>query len=148
MSTPMYLAVADTYRPRADNRPTLRAPEEVAQLCRPLVKRTREHMLVLCLDSHVRLLASVTVAIGSLNVARATPRDVFSPAIKHDAAGVVLVHNHPSGRAEPSEDDVLFTRSVIRAGEILGISCWDHVIVAKDGHVSLRARGVVPAWSP
>lgn len=148
MITPKYIAVADTYRPRSYNRPCLRSPEEVAVLLRPLVRRSREHLIVLCLNSHVQLTASETVAVGSLNVARAAPRDVFSPAIKRDAAGIILVHNHPSGRAEPSEDDLLFTRSVVRAGELLGVPCWDHVILAKDGHVSLRARGVVPAVTP
>lgn len=148
MKAPTYIAVADTYRPRADNRPLLRSPEEVAALYRPLVRRSREHLIVLCLNSHTQLLAAETVAIGSLNVARAAPRDVYAPAIKRDAAGIILVHNHPSGRAEPSDDDVQFTRSVVRAGELLGVPCWDHIVVAKDGHVSLRARGVVPSVTP
>jgi DNA repair protein RadC len=148
MTIPKYSAVADAYRPRGDKRPYLRTPEEVAGLFRPLVRRSREHLIVLCLNSHAQLTASETVAVGSLNVARAAPRDVFAPAIKRDAAGIILVHNHPSGRAEPSEDDILFSRSIVRAGELLGIPCWDHVILATDGHVSLRARGVVPAVTP
>ncbi len=148
MPTPLYLAVADTYQPRPDRRPILTKPEEVAALCRQLARRKREHLLVLCLDSHSRLLASVTVGIGSLNVARATPRDVFLPAITTNAGGVILVHNHPSGKAEPSDDDILFTRSVVRAGELLGVSVWDHVILARDGHVSLRARGIVAGTTP
>lgn len=147
MKTPKYIVVADTYRPRPDNRPLLRDPDEVAALCRPLVTRSREHLLVLCVDAHTRLIARETVAVGSLNVARATPRDVFVPALKRDAAGVLLVHNHPSGCAEPSADDIQFTRSVLRAGEFLGIPCWDHVVVAQDGHVSIRARGVIQAWA-
>ena len=53
-----------------------------------------------------------------------------------------MVHNHPSGVAEPSEDDVLFTRAVARAAALMGVPLWDHVVVARCGHASLRARGV------
>ncbi len=148
MTIPNYVAVADSYRPRADRRPAISTPDDVARLCRLLVRRSREHLIVLCLDSHTRLIVSETVAVGSLNVARATPRDVYAPAIKRDAAGLILVHNHPSGSAEPSEDDLLFTRSVVRAGGILGVPCWDHVIVARDGYASLRARGALPEGGP
>lgn len=138
----MYVAVADSYRPRTDNRPKIKEPQDVYALCRRLTSRRREHLLALMLDAQTALIAAETIAIGSLNVARATPRDVLAPALRRDAAGIILVHNHPSGVAEPSQDDVMFTRSLNRACALVGVPLWDHVVLARDGHVSMRARGL------
>lgn len=140
---PTYAAVRDSYSPQPDRRPLVRTPEDVAKLLKPLVRRKREHMVVLLMDAVGRLTRTETVAVGSLNVARATPRDILAPALKHDSAGIVLVHNHPSGSAEPSEDDVQFTRALDRAAVLMGIPLWDHIVIAQDGYVSLRFRGVV-----
>jgi DNA repair protein RadC len=65
---------------------------------------------------------------------------VFRPAVVASAAALVLVHNHPSGDPEPSEEDLSITKRLVEAGELLGISVLDHVIVASRGVVSLRAR--------
>ena len=124
------------------DRPPVRDPEEVVREVRDLCIEPREHLVGLYLDAHARLIARETVAVGSLNVARATPRDLLEPALRRLAAGFVMVHNHPSGVAEPSEDDVLFTRAVARAAALMGVPLWDHVVVSRCGHASLRARGV------
>ena len=65
---------------------------------------------------------------------------MFLPAILHSAASVVLVHNHPSGDPEPSDEDLSITRRLKQVGELVGIDVLDHVIVAERGVVSLRAR--------
>jgi len=65
---------------------------------------------------------------------------VFKPALLASAASIVLVHNHPSGDAEPSDEDLAITKRLTEAGELLGIGVLDHVIVASRGVVSLRAR--------
>ncbi len=126
-----------------ENRPALRDPDAVAREVRDLAAERREYLVGLYLDAHARLIARETVAVGSLNVARATPRDLLEPAIRHLASGFVMAHNHPSGVAEPSEDDVAFTRSVGRAASLMGVPLWDHLVVTRAGHTSLRARGVV-----
>ncbi len=136
------LEVARRVAAGPDRRPAVRDPEDVVREVRDIAAALREHLVGLYLDAHARLIARETLAVGSLNVARATPRDVLEPALRLLAAGFVMAHNHPSGVAEPSEDDVLFTRSVGRAGVLLGVPLWDHVVVARGGHVSLRARGV------
>lgn len=136
------LEVARRVAAGPDRRPAVRDPEDVVREVRDIAAAPREHLVGLYLDAHARLIARETLAVGSLNVARATPRDVLEPALRLLAAGFVMAHNHPSGVAEPSEDDVLFTRSVGRAGVLLGVPLWDHVVVARGGHVSLRARGV------
>ncbi len=124
-------------------RPTIRDPDEVIREVRDLAGAPREHLIGLYLDAGARLIARETIAVGSLNVARATPRDLLEPAIRLLAAGFVMAHNHPSGVAEPSEDDVLFTRAVGRAAFLMGVPLWDHVVVARAGCTSLRARGVL-----
>jgi DNA repair protein RadC len=81
-----------------------------------------------------------TVSIGSLNASIVHPREVFLPAIQHSAASLVLVHNHPSGDPEPSEEDLSITRRLIEVGDLVGIGVLDHVIVAARGSVSFRSR--------
>jgi DNA repair protein RadC len=61
--------------------------------------------------------------------------------IEHAALGFILAHNHPSGSVEPSEEDIAFSRSVQRAGQVVGIDLYDHVIVSVNGYTSLRERG-------
>jgi DNA repair protein RadC len=82
-----------------------------------------------------------TISIGSLNTTRTHPREILYPAIAHLALGFILVHNHPSGSLDPSDEDVAFTRGVHRAAETIGIELYDHIIVAKAGFTSLRERG-------
>ncbi|UCF67033.1 MAG: DNA repair protein RadC [Acidobacteriota bacterium] len=127
-----------------DPRPRVRSPDDVAREVADLVHARREQMVGLYLNAHSRLLARETIAVGSLNVARAVPRDVFEPAIRLLAASIVLAHNHPSGVPEPSEDDLRFTQVIGQTAVLIGVPLLDHVIVSRAGVVSLRARGV--AW--
>jgi len=129
---------------RASERPVCRAPirgpEDVLAHVRDLPRARREHFVVLLLNARHELERRETVSIGSLNASIVHPREVFLPAILHSAASVVLVHNHPSGDPEPSEEDLNITRRLIEVGELVGIGVLDHVIVATRGTVSFRAR--------
>jgi DNA repair protein RadC len=97
-------------------------------------------LVVPLLNALHEVMAIETISIGSLNVSIVRPREVFRPAIINSAASVVLVHSHPSGDPEPSEEDVSITKRLVQAGELLGIQVLDHVIVASRGVVSLRER--------
>jgi DNA repair protein RadC len=129
---------------RAAERPgestPIRGPEDVLGHVRDLVRARREHFVVLLLNARHEMQARETVSIGSLNASIVHPREVFQPAIVHSAAAVVLVHNHPSGDPEPSEEDLGITRRLVQVGDLVGIGVLDHVIVAARGHVSFRAR--------
>jgi len=81
------------------------------------------------------------VSKGTLNASLVHPRDVFRAAIRLNAAAVILAHNHPSGVPEPSTDDEELTVRLYKAGDLLGVKVLDHVIVAKNGCVSLREHG-------
>lgn len=118
----------------------IRGPEDVLSQVRDLVRARKEHFVVLLLNARHELQSRETISIGSLNASIVHPREVFQPAILHSAASVVLVHNHPSGDPEPSEEDLEITRRLTGVGELVGIGVLDHVIVAHRGVVSLRAR--------
>lgn len=120
----------------------VRGPEDVTAI--PPIKRLtnakREHFVVILLNARHEVESVDTVSIGSLNASIVHPREVFKPALLDSAASVVLVHNHPSGDPEPSEEDLSITRRLVEVGELLGISVLDHVIVASRGTVSFRSR--------
>lgn len=104
-----------------------------------------ERVIAVALTSREQILAHFEVGRGRGDGCSITPREVFIPVLRAGAARVVLVHNHPSGDPEPSVTDIAFTRRLERAGETLGVRLADHVVVARGGFVSLRARGLVVA---
>jgi DNA repair protein RadC len=120
----------------------IRGPDDITALptCKKLKRAKREHFVVVLLNARHEVEAVETVSIGSLNASIVHPREVFVAAIRASAASVVLVHNHPSGDPEPSEEDLSITKRLVEAGELVGIAVLDHVIVATRGVVSLRQR--------
>ena len=82
------------------------------------------------------------VTVGLLDSAQIHPREVFADALADRAAGVILVHNHPSGNLEPSPEDIAITRQLVEAGKLLGIEVLDHIIISPSGHLSLKERGI------
>ncbi len=123
--------------------PRISSPAEAYALLRDLRKARKEHLVALYLDAQNRLILRDTVSIGGLNTTRTHPREVLQPAIVHSALAFILAHNHPSGSLEPSRDDVEFTRTIGRAGELMGISLYDHLIVSHRGFVSLKEKGLL-----
>jgi len=98
----------------------------------------REMLVVLLLDGKNQVLGFNVVSIGSLTAALVHPREVFKPVILANAAAVILLHNHPSGSAEPSAEDRALTERLEQAGELLGIRVLDHIIV---GDGAYRSKG-------
>jgi len=101
----------------------------------------REVVMVILQDAKGCVIGQHVIAIGTLTQALAHPREVFSPAIRHSAASIILVHNHPSGDLNPSKHDCLMTRQLIDAGNLLGIPLNDHLIISERGYLSLRQMG-------
>ena len=100
-----------------------------------------ECLVVILLNTRKRVYGHQLVTIGTLDTLLVHPREVFSVAVAMRAASVVLMHNHPSGEATPSEADIKVTRDLIRAGQLMKIEVTDHVIMGNPGHCSLRALG-------
>ena len=103
----------------------------------------QERFVVLCLDLKRRLLRQEVVSRGILNSSLVHPREVFAPAIREGAAFVLVAHNHPSGVADPSDEDLAITKRLEEAGLLLGIPLADHIIISRSGALSLRAMGVL-----
>ena len=109
----------------------IRGAQDVVKLCKDMRKLDREHFRAIYLDARNGLLGMETIAIGSLNASIVHPREVFKAAILLNAAALVLVHNHPSGATEMSEEDIAITNNLIKCGELLGIEVLDHVVIGE-----------------
>lgn len=96
-----------------------------------LKDKKEEHFYVLLLNNQNNVIKEEFISKGILDSAILHPREVFKPAIKNSAARIILVHNHPSGNPEPSEEDLEITQRLISAGDELGIKVLDHVIVGR-----------------
>ncbi len=107
-----------------------------------LQNEKRELFLVVLQDVKSCLICHEIVGIGTLTNSLVHPREVFYPAIRHKAASLILVHNHPSGDPTPSHQDYQVTETLIQAGHLIGIPVNDHLIVGLEGYVSLRQKGV------
>ena len=118
-------------------------PEDVVAAWPELKVAEREVFGVLTLNARHMATRSVIISIGSLNASIVHPREVFRPALLYSAASLVLVHNHPSGDPEPSEEDLSITRRLVQCGELLGIGVLDHVVIGSRGTVSFRSRQLI-----
>jgi DNA repair protein RadC len=104
---------------------------------------TVERVRVLYLDSRNRLVRDHLVGDGTIDEAAIHPREVIRRGLDLGACALILVHNHPSGNPEPSRADIQITHRIAEAGRLLGITVHDHVIVGREGHVSLKAKGLL-----
>jgi DNA repair protein RadC len=102
------------------------------------VQGAQEEFHVITLDTKNKVIDVHQVSVGLLDQTVVHPREVFRPAIKDAAKTVILVHNHPSGDPTPSDKDQSLTQRLEEAGQTLGIQVLDHIIVARDGAVSIR----------
>lgn len=123
--------------------PVLRSLKDVELLAAPLMSAKQEKIVAWYCSTSGEVVHSEQLAQGSLNAASLAPREVFSALRIQHFDSLVLVHNHPSGNPEPSGADIVFTRRMEAACELMGVWLRDHVIVAKNGSVSLRERGIV-----
>ena len=122
----------------------LDSPGAAARALAPhLAHRDREALVVALLTRKQRLIAVVPIYEGNVGGVSVRIGELFTEALRRNAAGVVLGHNHPSGDPEPSADDLRTTRDAVAAGRLLGVSVVDHVIIGAGRHVSLRERGAV-----
>lgn len=106
-----------------------------------LEKEKKELFIVILLDAKSCLICRQVVAVGTLTQSLVHPREVFYPAIRHTAASLILMHNHPSGDPTPSTQDYEITKKLIEVGKVMGIPVNDHLIVGEGKYVSLRQEG-------
>jgi DNA repair protein RadC len=126
-----------------DERFPIRSPADVATLLMVEMSHLdQEHLRTILLDTKNRVQQINTVYIGSLNSATIRVGEVFKEAVRRNSAGIIVVHNHPSGEATPSIDDIEVTRQLVAAGRLLDIELIDHLIIGRGQYVSLRERGL------
>jgi DNA repair protein RadC len=98
----------------------------------------QEEFHIVSLDTKNQVIDTHAITVGTLDASLVHPREVFRPAIKNAAASVILVHNHPSGDATPSTEDLAVTRRLESAGELLGIKVLDHIVLGANSAISIR----------
>ena len=122
----------------------VREPDDVVRLVGPRLRDLQvEEFRLLALDSQSQVLRDVLVTRGLLNSSLVHPREVFRAAIAEAAAGIIVVHNHPSGDPTPSAEDRTVTRQLVEAGRLLDVPVYDHVIIAGDRFLSFATAGLL-----
>ena len=106
------------------------------------IDQDKEHFWVFHLDNRNRIKLIDLVSLGILNSSIVHPRETFRRAVIEGSAQIIIAHNHPSGEATPSEDDLTVTKRLIRAGEILGIELIDHLIITLAGFTSMKEKAL------
>ena len=118
------------------------APQDAAAFFQQQIGDSiQEHFIAILLNARNVPIGWREISRGSVSASLVHPREVFLAAIKVVASSIILAHNHPSGDASPSKDDLELTRRLKQAGDILGIEVLDHLIITADTHVSLKERG-------
>ena len=123
-----------------------RSPEEAYNAIKIITnvqEEAQEVFGILVLNTKNKIVAVHEVSRGALNSSIVHPREVFKPAVLHNAAAIICFHNHPSGDTEPSKDDIEVTKRLVEAGKIMGIEVFDHIIVGDDKYTSLKGMGVI-----
>ena len=108
-----------------------------------LFRSKQEVFLLLTLNTKNAITREVEISTGTLNASIVHPRDVFRQALMENPAGVIFVHNHPSGDPAPSQDDRNLTRRLDEAGRMLGVKVLDHVIIGSESYFSFADEGLL-----
>ncbi len=127
-----------TFERNENGAPIIRTAAEVFEYVADMRALPKEHLRGIYLNTHYKVIHDEIISIGTVDANIIHPREVFKPAIEYSAAAVILVHNHPSGNVEPSENDIEITVKLIEAGSILGIDLIDHIIVTKNSFKSIN----------
>ncbi len=124
----------------------IRNPEDAYKAITTLTnvqEEAQEVFGILILNTKNKIVAAHEISRGTLNSSIVHPREVFKPAVLHNAAGIICFHNHPSGDTEPSKEDIKITERLVEAGEIMGIMIVDHIIIGDDEYTSLKDIGAM-----
>ncbi len=119
---------------------TIRTAAQAYEYLKDMGSLPKEHLRGLYLNSRYRLIHDEVISIGSVTSNIVHPREVFKPALEYSASAVIIAHNHPSGDSKASSEDILITKQLVEAGNIVGIDLLDHIIITKHGFASVPAR--------
>lgn len=132
-------------RSRAKEKLTFRSPSSIADyLMEEMRYLTKEEVRVLMFDGNHGLIGESQVSVGTVNAALSSPREVFLDALRCQAVYIILIHNHPSGDPNPSTQDAIMTKQMMKAGRMIGIELTDHIIIGNQKFYSFRENGFFP----
>ncbi len=135
--------VKRTLKVRDETLPIIKSVNDVIAQSVYMRDKVREHLMVIYLNARNEMIFKKPVFIGTLNANIAHPREIFHYAVQHNAASIILVHNHPSGNTDPSQDDIEMTKKMVEAGKIMGIEVIDHIIIAKNEVFSFKGKRLI-----
>ncbi|GFN34480.1 RadC family protein [Tepidimicrobium xylanilyticum] len=120
------------------------SPFVIAELVMEEMRYLRkEHFKIAILDTKNQIISIENISIGSLNSSIVHPREVFNIAIRRSANSIILIHNHPSGDPTPSKEDINITHRLIEAGNIIGITVLDHIIIGDNKYISFKEKNII-----
>ncbi|MCI8515820.1 MAG: DNA repair protein RadC [Hungatella sp.] len=103
----------------------------------------QEHLYVMLLNVKNQLIRDLLISKGTVNASLASPREIFIQALRYQAVGIILVHNHPSGDPVPSREDCMLTRRVFEAGNLIEIQLLDHIVIGDNSFCSFKKEGML-----
>lgn len=117
-------------------------PESVANYYMQDMRHlAQEKILLVMLDSKSKIMKDMIISSGTINSSLLSPREIYLTALKYEAVGIILLHNHPSGDPTPSKEDINTTKRMKEAGNLIGIKLMDHIIIGDNKYVSLGEQG-------
>ena len=120
------------------------SPEDIADIFIPLLRdEVKEKFIVVCLSSSNKIIKHEIISVGNLNSSVVHPREIFKVAIENNSASIILLHNHPSGNPDPSNEDISITRKLVESGKIMDIPVFDHVIIAGNHFTSFVEKRLI-----
>lgn len=125
-------------------KPTLSNPQNIADYyMQDLMYLDKEKVIIVLLDSKLKLIKDVVISIGSINSSMLTPREVFVEVLKYRAVSFILLHNHPSGDPTPSESDIILTNKIFTGSKYIGIPLLDHIVIGNNCYKSFREENLL-----
>ena len=125
---------------------SMNCPEDISRMLQELLhmdKLAEEHCYMIALNSSCRILGMFLISKGTVTESLVSPREVFMRAVLIGAVQIILCHNHPSGNAVPSEDDLKLTERIKEVGKLLNIRLADHIIIGKDRYLSFKESALL-----
>lgn len=120
------------------------SPKVAAEIFIPLFRdEIKEHFVVVCLNTSNKIIKYEIISTGTLNSSLVHAREVFKTAFEHNSANIILLHNHPSGNAEPSNEDKNITKKMVEIGKLMEVNVFDHIIVAGNEYFSFVEKSLI-----
>ncbi len=132
------------YRVSNEESVIINNPEDVANLLMAELRYLKQEIFkLILLDTKNQVISTPVISKGGLTSSIVHPREVFKEAIRRSSSAIILVHNHPSGLPDPSNNDIKITRQLIEAGEIMDIEILDHIIIGDGVYLSMKEKEII-----